>query len=430
MIAPQARISAQVPFRVTVSITVTTHLTCDLTPNSTLIGKSPTEQIAPFDNAFTRGPRIPFLDPQPPRLSEHIDQLIEIERSGIFSNYGPTNTRLEQLFIEQMFGNVGHCLTVNNATTGLMIAIKYASWRAGRKRGYAILPSFTFAATAHAAIWAGLTPLLCDIESDTWLPDADAEDALLRQYGDDVSVVVPYATFGNALNLERYHELAERYGVGVVIDAAASLGSLGTDLRHFGTGFAHPVVYSMHATKTFATAEAGTIYCSDYDTIEDLRQMGNFGFSGNRTTQMPGLNSKLPEISALLAIQKFATIDASVEARIKLTNIYRAHLDKCAFQVATSERQAHQFVSVLLPKSHAGERDKIMTFLERNGIGCAKYFSPHLAEHSYFSAECESGSLATTNEIASRILSLPLSDTMTPHEVEYVCSFLDRAFDI
>jgi hypothetical protein len=108
-------------------------------------------------------------------------ELRAIEESGVFTNYGPTNTRFEEALTSQLFDNVGGCVTVNNATIGLMLAIRECITDTQTRR-YAILPSFTFAATAQAVLWAGLTPLLCDIDPYTWLPSAAAEEELLDRY--------------------------------------------------------------------------------------------------------------------------------------------------------------------------------------------------------------------------------------------------------
>src|SRR5437763_2234668 len=114
--------------------------------------------------------KIPFLNPNPPRLSELVEQLAAIEASSIYSNYGPVNTRLEQSLIRDFFGGHGACVSVCNATIGLMLAIRMAIGTARDKtRCYALMPSFTFAASAHAAICVCLTALLCDIDLDTWL---------------------------------------------------------------------------------------------------------------------------------------------------------------------------------------------------------------------------------------------------------------------
>jgi hypothetical protein len=196
---------------------------------------------------------IPFIRPRPAHLPDHCDALAAIREAGIYSNYGPVNARFEQALAEQLFGGEGGCVTVCNATIGLMLAIREAVGEpvTGEPR-YALMPSFTFAATAHAALWAGLTPLLCDVDEETWLPCAASEEALLRRHAGRVAVLVPYATFGNNLDLGRYELLSREYDVPIVVDAAASLGSVDEAGRGFGAGCRHAVVYA-------------TIYNGEYD---------------------------------------------------------------------------------------------------------------------------------------------------------------------
>ena len=95
----------------------------------------------------------------------------------------------------------------------------------------------------------------------------------------------------------------------VVVDAAASLGTFDAHGRGFGSGFAGSVVFSMHATKSFAVGEAGLIYSADPDRIARLRAMSSFGFGEPRTATMPGLNGKLSEVSALLGRLRLADYD-------------------------------------------------------------------------------------------------------------------------
>ena len=103
--------------------------------------------------------RFPFLAPNPPRLSEHVDALRRIEASGHFSNNGPEVRAFEAEARDQLFGGEGACLAVANATLGLMVAIKEAV-RHRPAAEFALMPAMTFAATAPAAQWAGLTPLV------------------------------------------------------------------------------------------------------------------------------------------------------------------------------------------------------------------------------------------------------------------------------
>lgn len=367
--------------------------------------------------------RIPFLRPNPPKLSRQSAGLAEIERSGIFSNYGPVNSRLEERFSRALFRAENRCVTVANATLGLMLAIKRAVGWHPRGR-YALMPSFTFAAGAQAALWCGLTPLLCDIDSETWLPSAEAEDELLAKYGDEIAVMVPNATFGNCLDLPRYHAISAARGIPLVVDAAAALGSLDAQGEPFGIGSEHPLVFSMHATKSFATGEGGLIYCADRQAVADIRAMGNFGFGEPRTATMPGLNSKMSEVGALLGLLKLGDYEAAARHRQAMFERYRRLLPDFTFQKLTGERVAHQFISVLVPASHSGRVDEVIEVLRAHGIGASRYFVPHLAEQPFFQQTCVAGTLPATEKIARRVIALPVSDMIADSEVDYVC----RAF--
>jgi dTDP-4-amino-4,6-dideoxygalactose transaminase len=367
---------------------------------------------------------IPVARPNPPRLSEHVQELKDIEDSGIFSNFGPVNQRFEQELADTVFGS-GHCLTVCNATIGLMVAMRQVlSEDRPRQRRYALMPSFTFAAVAHAAMWNGLTPLFCDIDQQTWLPSADHEEELLKRYQDEIAVVVPYATFGNSLDLRRYDELSENFGVPVVVDAAASLGALDADGKGFGSGFRWPVVFSMHATKTFATGEGGVIYCADAERVKTMRAMCSFGFEAPRVATLPGLNGKLSEINALTALLQLKKFESVVEHRRLLSEAYRRYLPEWVHQETYGKRQSFAFQSLLLKDSLKPVRAKIVEVLRASGIGVSTYFSPHLAEQPYFSKYAVATSLAVTQDISERILTLPMFDTMTDSDVLYVVSGL------
>jgi dTDP-4-amino-4,6-dideoxygalactose transaminase len=373
---------------------------------------------------------IPVARPNPPRLSEHVQELKAIEDSGIFSNFGPVNQRFEQELADTVFGS-GHCLTVCNATIGLMVAMRQVLGEdRPRQRRYALMPSFTFAAVAHAAMWNGLTPLFCDIDRQTWLPSAEHEDELLKRYQDEIAVVVPYATFGNNLDLRRYDELSEKFGVPVVVDAAASLGALDTDGKGFGSGFRWPVVFSMHATKTFATGEGGVIYCADAERVRTMRAMCSFGFEAPRVATLPGLNGKLSEINALTALLQLKKFEGVVEHRRLLSEAYRRYLPEWGHQETYGKRQSFAFQSLLLKSSLKPMRAKIVEVLRANGIGVSTYFSPHLAEQPYFSKYAVA-SLAVTQDISERILTLPMFDTMTDRDVHYVVSgLIDAASEL
>ncbi len=372
---------------------------------------------------------IPLIRPKPPSLRELGSELLAIESSGIYSNYGPINTSFEQALAQQMFDDTGACVTVCNATIGLMMAIRTVLEQHGKRphssaRRFALMPSFTFAAAAHAAEWLGLTPLFCDIDTADWTASAGAEEEMIRIYGDDIAVIVPYATFGNSIDLDRYERLSARTGIPIVVDAAASLGSLDVSGRPFGQSCSFPVVFSMHATKTFSTGEGGVIYSADRQLVNRLRIMGNFGFGHARSATMPGLNSKLSEVGALLALARLRDFEAVVRHREELAVHYRGALPGWQFQAMRGQRCAYQFMPLLPPDGFEGTRASLIKALEMRGIGAAAYFSPHLAEQPFFQSNGVAGDLSVTERVSARILALPLWDEMTPRLVDAVCNVL------
>src|ERR1700728_5282407 len=132
--------------------------------------------------------KIPLFRPDPAHLSLAIAELQALEESGVFSNFGPINTRFEQEMLARFFGGEGACMTVCNATIGLMLAIKEEVGEKAHGK-FALMPGFTFAAAAHAALWCGLTPLLCDIQPDNWAADPAAEVEMLTRYAGKIAVI-------------------------------------------------------------------------------------------------------------------------------------------------------------------------------------------------------------------------------------------------
>lgn len=371
---------------------------------------------------------IPFMSVKTPSIASLVESFGEIERSGIHSNYGPKNTLFETRLRDQFFNGEGGCLTVCNATIGLMMAMKVAARKRhpdGTKR-YALMPAFTFAAAAHAAIWAGYTPLFCDIDPESWAACPSSEQRLIEQYGSTIDLIVPYATFGNSIDLAHYDALHAQTGAGIVIDAAASLGALDEDGNGFGTGFPHLIVYSMHATKTFGIGEGGVIYSANPETLDTLRIMGNFGFGEPRNATQLGINSKMTEMSAAVALSCLATMEDVATQRARVADEYRQTLPSAvSTQRQRGKRGAYQFMSVLLPSECA--RDAVRARMTALEIGTAAYFAPHLMQQPFFRDCCQADTLTVTDDVARRVLSLPLWTDMTPELARHVSECLGQS---
>lgn len=363
-------------------------------------------------------PNIPFLKPSVVELKSYKKYLQEIDASCIYTNFGPLNNHFESRIISEVFQDKGYCTTVNNCTSGLILAIN-AIKRNNAK--YAVMPSFTFSATAQAAIWCGLEPYFIDIDRDEWSIDNSKLLDTVDKLDDEIAVIIPYATFANNINLDVYKDLQNK-GFPVVIDAAPGLGSK-LNGTAFAKGFKGATVFSLHATKGFGIGEGGLVYSANSELINTVRQTSNFGFSSPGNAETLGLNAKMPEYAAAIALATLDVLDKKVAKRIKIKKMYldgfeaSGLLDKDWFVQKTCGDIPSQFFSLLLPKNN--HLNKMGVFMEENGISTRHYFSPCCHQQKCFQ-HYRRGDLSITENIASRIISLPLWEQMTSEHVDHI----------
>ena len=192
----------------------------------------------------------------------------EIDTSHIYTNYGPINQRFEETIMSSFF-KTGSCY--NSSKRNVRVNGGYST-KERRKGKYALMPSFTFPATALAAIWCGLEPYFIDISIDDWYMDKTVLLDKIEELKEEVAIVVPYATFGSWMNLEEYEEL-EKKGIPVVVDAAPGFGLMNGGM-HYGQDFSGMIVYSFHATKPFGIGEGGLIYSKTKKIYNVLKEWG------------------------------------------------------------------------------------------------------------------------------------------------------------
>lgn len=367
---------------------------------------------------------IPFLRPNLVKKEQFLTYYEKIEATRIYSNYGPLNDLFEERVITEMFGGTGSAVTVHNATVGLMVAISQSKRSKGK---YAIMPSFTFAATPLAAQWCGLEPYFLDIEPDNLQMNREQLEHTVKQLGDEVAVIVPYATFGTAIDLSLYNRLMQQ-GVPVVIDAASSFGTKTLEeATHFGKGFGGAVVFSFHATKSFGIGEGGLVYSMDQDLIKRIRQAGNFGFSSNRESVIQGLNSKMSEYTAAIALATLDQFPSIQENRKAIYEMYLQELDKEGlFEQGWSMHKSqgsvvHQFISILSPESQSNS--EVVERLSSNSIEARTYFSPACHQHKQFQGYPRA-SVKVTEYTAEHIVSLPLWEELDEVKIRRITKFL------
>lgn len=180
------------------------------------------------------------------------------------------------------------------AITGLLLA---TAGRAGAARPLCVCPSYTFVATAVAAQSCGFTPFFADIDRQT-LALSPEDVAALPEIG-RVGAVVVVAPFGMMVDLAPWHDFSARTRIPVIVDAAACFDTVRPDAIRKS---AVPVAVSLHATKTFSSAEGGLILCSDTDVVQRANKALNFGFEIARISEGPSLNGKMSEYHAMVGL--------------------------------------------------------------------------------------------------------------------------------
>jgi dTDP-4-amino-4,6-dideoxygalactose transaminase len=254
-------------------------------------------------------PKLPSAD----RLTPYLKS---IDACRTYSNFGPLALSLEDRLSEHYGQAQGTVTTVANATLGLAIALAAQHPPPG---SLCAIPAWTFVASAHAALLAGLVPYFVDVEPETWAIDANKlVDDLARAPG-PVGAVMPVVPFGMPLEFAKWEAFRSRAGVAVAIDAAAAFDSL--------IPGAVPSVVSLHATKVLGIGEGGFVISTDTSVAREVRMRANFGFHGSRQAQAVGLNAKLSEYHAAVG---HAALDEWEQTRVEWSDAvdgYRRALD-------------------------------------------------------------------------------------------------------
>lgn len=359
---------------------------------------------------------IPFLKPKLVPKQYYQRYLDEIDESRIYTNNGPLNKRFEERILEEYYQHTGAVVTVSNATIGLLLSISQLK----RQGKYALMPSFTFPATPLSAMWCGLEPYYIDIDPEHWCMDEHKLELALEKLGDEAAVVVPYATFGTQFDLAYYESLIRR-GIPVVIDAASSFGT--TTEEQDITSFRGAIVYSFHATKSFGIGEGGIVYSGDRELIQRIRRSTNFGFNEERSSGQLGLNGKISEYTAAVGLATLDVFPEKIKIREKIGEWYAEALNdykllESGWKIqAITGKIAYQFYPVLCPDDQ--ENRYYVDKLQASAIQVRTYFSPPCHRQKMFNSHPRT-SLAVTEDISRRILSLPVWEDIRQEQVDRI----------
>jgi dTDP-4-amino-4,6-dideoxygalactose transaminase len=254
---------------------------------------------------------VPIMRPKLPSAERVVPYLKKIDSARIYSNYGPLACSLEDRLAAHFNLAENTITSVANATLGLTLAFMAQGARPGT---LCLMPAWTFIASAHAAMMAGLTPYFLDVDEGTWALDANKIAAAITRAPAEIGAVMPVMPFGQPIDIRTWDRFRSQTKLPVVIDAAAGFDSI--------TPGETPAVVSLHATKAFGVGEGGFVTSMDTSLIRDIRVRANFGFNESHQAIASSTNAKLSEYSAAVGL---AALDEWGEARAEWMAVAQAY---------------------------------------------------------------------------------------------------------
>jgi dTDP-4-amino-4,6-dideoxygalactose transaminase len=358
--------------------------------------------------------RIPVLRPKLPEVDKVLPYLRRIDETRLYSNFGPVNVELERRLADHFQLPEGGVVTVANATLGLAVALIASHAAIG---GHCLMPAWTFVASPHAAVLAGLRPFFLDLEGDEWTITSDQVRRRLSSLAEMPSAVMPVVPFGETIDIASWDQFAAATGLPVVIDAAAGFDGLAPGRS--------PCVVSLHATKAVGAGEGGFVASSDVELMKRVRACTNFGFFGSRNALYPAANAKLSEYGAAFAL---AALDEWPIARAEFMD--RGQRYRSAFTTSNSGRFrpgfAEEWISstcvVLLPEGSAA---RVGEALAREGVETRQWWG-HGAHAHPATESFERDVLPTTERVSTSALGLPFSRDMDDNAIRAVAKAVGR----
>lgn len=365
---------------------------------------------------------VPITQPTMPGYEALEDGFREVVTSGMLTN-GRWVRELEDAARQSL--GVEHAVALSSCTAGLML-----SWRAlgVEPGGEVILPSFTFSATGHPLLWNGLTPRFVDIEPDTLLLDPDRVEAAVNERTVGICAV---HTFGNPCYPDRLEEIARRRGLALVFDSAHAMGSTYQE-RPVG-GFGDVEIFSLSPTKLVVAAEGGIAVAKDEGAARHFRIGRDYGNPGNYDCEFPGINARMSEFHALLALESLRRLPENVERRRAAAARYAEGLSKIpgiGLQrlVAGGESTFKDFPLLVGEAEFGLTRDQLAQALQAENVMSRRYFYPPLHQQQAYAQyrDSVSGDLHVTEAVAASVLCLPIFSHMEGETVDRICDTISR----
>jgi dTDP-4-amino-4,6-dideoxygalactose transaminase len=354
--------------------------------------------------------------PELPEAEALLPYLRRIDAARWYSNFGPLLTEFEARLAAR-FEPQTQIVTCVNGTQALALCLQALQLPPG---SLCAVPAYTFVATAHAIIAAGLIPYFLDVDPDAWTLQPQTVRQALASAPAPISAVILVAPFGLMPDLTPWLELREETGVQVVVDAAAAF-----DTVHAAP---LPTVVSLHATKVLGIGEGGFLATDDHHLAGRVRQLTTYGFRGSRESQFVATNAKLGEHAAAIGL---AAMDAWPHNRLRWLRAAQGlraathHLPQVVFQSGWGLTWATSVCSVRLPDGMAATVER---GLNAQGVETRRWWGFGCQTNPAF-ADCPRGDLTQTDRLGGSVIGLPFSIDLDHEQINRVAAALTDCID-
>lgn len=358
---------------------------------------------------------ITVTSPLLPDLTEFHEVLKDIWGSKWITNNGSYQQKLEAALCDYL--KVPYISLFTNGTLPLLTALQ-----ALRITGEVITTPYSFVATTHSIWWNGCKPVFVDIDPRTGNMDPDRIEAAITP---KTTAIMPVHVYGKPCDTKRIQEIADKYGLKVVYDAAHAFGVEVDGKSILNEGDLSTL--SFHATKVFNTIEGGAMVMHDAETKKRIDYLKNFGFENEVEVVGPGINGKMDEIRSAYGLINLKKVDNAIEARHQVAIRYRKALRDVEgitfFNDMPGVRHNYSYFPIFVDAEKYGmTRDELYYKMKESGVYGRRYFYPLISSFSTYrglpSASREN--LPEAHKMADSVICLPMHHGLNKEEVDCV----------
>ena len=393
--------------------------------------------------------QITVTSPLLPNLDEFHELLQEIWDSKWITNNGSFHRQLEAALAEYL--KVPYVSLFTNGTLPLLTALQ-----AQRITGEVITSPYSFVATTHSIWWNGCKPVFVDVDPKTGNMDPDKIEAAITPR---TTAIMPVHCYGKPCDVRRIKEIADKYGLKVIYDAAHAFAlEIPKDEEDYKVAFdeannifnpsqaAKKIVevktesilnwgdmstLSFHATKVYNTIEGGAMIMHDAETKKRIDYLKNFGFADEVTVVGPGINSKVDELRAAYGLLNLKQVDIAIEARKKTADAYRGALrgiDGVTFyEDMPGVRHNYSYFPIFIDAEKYGmTRDELYFKMKEANILGRRYFYPLISEFSTYRGleSAHKENLPNAHKMADSVICLPMHHEISEEGIERILKII------